>query len=126
MIVKAPPVAETRCGTLQGQWNDEVAAFRGVPYAAPPVGPLRFAPPAAAVPWSGARATGEGAFEAEYVGEMAWGVPAFAGYAVAARDLDATRALLDANGVPTRQSAGGDLFVPGVAALGAVVAFRQG
>lgn len=29
--------------------------FRGVPYAAPPVGPLRFRPPQAPLPWPGTR-----------------------------------------------------------------------
>jgi para-nitrobenzyl esterase len=32
-----------------------VLAFRGIPYAAPPVGPLRFAPPAEGSPWQGIR-----------------------------------------------------------------------
>jgi para-nitrobenzyl esterase len=30
-----------------------VLCFRGIPYAAPPLGPLRFAPPQPAAPWSG-------------------------------------------------------------------------
>jgi para-nitrobenzyl esterase len=37
---------------------DGVRRFRGLPYAAPPMGPLRWRPPASVVPWHGVRATG--------------------------------------------------------------------
>ena len=33
-----------------------VSLFRGIPYAAPPVGELRFRPPGAVAPWAGSRA----------------------------------------------------------------------
>ena len=49
------PVAHTVLGDLRGLWLDGIAAFRGVPYAAPPVGELRFAPAAPAKGWSGLR-----------------------------------------------------------------------
>ncbi|KAF4331850.1 carboxylesterase family [Fusarium beomiforme] len=40
------PFARTKQGTFAGiQLNNEVDAFLGVPYAEPPVGPLRFLPP---------------------------------------------------------------------------------
>ncbi|HEX4721298.1 MAG TPA: carboxylesterase family protein, partial [Pseudonocardiaceae bacterium] len=45
----------TTAGTVQGEWADGVATFRGVPFAAPPVGPHRFAAPAPPVPWNGVR-----------------------------------------------------------------------
>lgn len=51
----APPTAVTVLGTLQGVWRDGIACFRGVPYAAPPTGELRFAPAAPATPWTGTR-----------------------------------------------------------------------
>jgi para-nitrobenzyl esterase len=47
------PVVETRLGRVRGVEHDGVARFLGIPYAAPPVGPLRFAPPAPAAPWGG-------------------------------------------------------------------------
>lgn len=43
------------CGTLRGRPLPGCTAFLGVPYAAPPVGELRWAPPAAPAPWSGER-----------------------------------------------------------------------
>jgi para-nitrobenzyl esterase len=49
-------VALTTYGGVCGTVEDGVAVFRGVPYASAPVGPLRFAPPAAPVPWDGERA----------------------------------------------------------------------
>ena len=36
-----------------------VVAFKGIPFAAPPVGDLRWRPPAAVVPWEGVRDAGE-------------------------------------------------------------------
>ena len=42
-------------GQLRGQVLDGVAVFRAVPFAAPPVGALRFRPPQPAKPWSGVR-----------------------------------------------------------------------
>ncbi|MFH8791127.1 carboxylesterase/lipase family protein [Streptomyces sp. NPDC017941] len=50
-----PPVVRVQGGTLQGQWGSEVAVFRGIPYARPPVGALRLAPPEPAPPWEGTR-----------------------------------------------------------------------
>ena len=42
-------------GQLEGVGERDVLAFRGIPYAAPPLGPLRFAAPERATPWSGIR-----------------------------------------------------------------------
>lgn len=49
------PIARTSLGTLRGAVERDVQVFRGVPYAAPPVGPLRFAMPQPASPWTGER-----------------------------------------------------------------------
>ena len=47
--------AKTESGLVAGLYsgNPEITVFRGVPYAAPPVGPLRWAPPQPAPAWEG-------------------------------------------------------------------------
>jgi para-nitrobenzyl esterase len=42
-------------GTVVGDVGKEVYIYRGIPYAAPPVGNLRWKPPQPVVPWSGIR-----------------------------------------------------------------------
>lgn len=54
----APPgsaaqLVMTPMGVLRGHERDGVEQFLGIPYAAPPLGALRFAPPAPAPPWIG-------------------------------------------------------------------------
>ncbi len=49
------PTAHTSLGDLQGTIEAGVPVFRAVPYAAPPIGDLRFAPPRPPAPWSGLR-----------------------------------------------------------------------
>ena len=46
---------ETRSGTVRGAASGPVAAFKGIPYAAPPFGALRFAAPVPPEPWTGVR-----------------------------------------------------------------------
>ncbi|MBV9872985.1 MAG: carboxylesterase/lipase family protein [Frankiaceae bacterium] len=54
-------LAQTSHGVLRGEQCDDVTVFRGIPYAAPPVGPRRWRSPAPHSPWSGVRdATGFG------------------------------------------------------------------
>ncbi|MBV8683953.1 MAG: carboxylesterase family protein [Caulobacteraceae bacterium] len=50
------PQATIESGTLTGVDEGPAQVFRAIPYAAPPVGPLRWAPPAPAGHWTGARA----------------------------------------------------------------------
>ena len=42
-------------GTVLGEPDKEVHIYRGIPYAAPPLGDLRWKPPQPASPWSGIR-----------------------------------------------------------------------
>jgi len=52
-----PPTAKTAQGTAQGQpaADGKTIAFLGLPYAAPPIGDLRFRPPAPPAAWKGLR-----------------------------------------------------------------------
>ncbi len=51
----APPMVRVAQGTLQGQLKDGLDEYFGIPYAAPPVGQLRWKPPQPAKPWTGVR-----------------------------------------------------------------------
>jgi para-nitrobenzyl esterase len=48
-------IASTRQGRVEGREKEGVLLFAGIPYAAAPVGPLRFAPPGPHPGWSGIR-----------------------------------------------------------------------
>jgi hypothetical protein len=39
------PIVRTARGAVRGAWEDGIAVSRGIPYARPPVGKLRFRPP---------------------------------------------------------------------------------
>ncbi|TCP35492.1 para-nitrobenzyl esterase [Sphingomonas sp. BK235] len=51
----AAPVARTSLGNVRGTNAGGHLVFRGLPYAAPPLGPRRFAPPAPPARWPGIR-----------------------------------------------------------------------
>lgn len=50
-----PVQATVRQGILEGRSEDGLRLFYGIPYAAPPVGPLRWKAPQAAASWDGVR-----------------------------------------------------------------------
>jgi len=49
------PQAKTQSGTVEGKEDGAVHAFLGIPYAAPPVGDLRWKAPVPAAKWAGVR-----------------------------------------------------------------------
>jgi para-nitrobenzyl esterase len=51
-------VVETSGGRVEGRQEDGLQVFRGIPYAAPPLGARRFAAPAPVEPWAGTRDAG--------------------------------------------------------------------
>lgn len=55
----APTPIKVETGLLQGAVEDGLMIYRGIPYAAPPVGELRWRPPQPALKWEGVRAASE-------------------------------------------------------------------
>ncbi|MGH9098824.1 MAG: carboxylesterase family protein, partial [Acidimicrobiales bacterium] len=49
------PRAQLAAGTVEGSSEDGLAVFRGIPFAKPPFGPLRFGRPEPPDPWDGVR-----------------------------------------------------------------------
>lgn len=63
-------------GPIRGFVEDEISTFRGIPYAAPPVGALRWRAPAPVTPWTTERETtknGPSSLQNEKVCEMVGG-----------------------------------------------------
>lgn len=52
----APVVVATQAGTVRGASDGAVVAFKGIPFAIPPVGPLRWRAPQPVKSWKGVRA----------------------------------------------------------------------
>ncbi len=49
------PIVETLSGKLEGRFEYGLYAFKGIPYAEPPIGNLRWMPPEPRQPWKGMR-----------------------------------------------------------------------
>ena len=59
-MINGNGVVQTAFGTVQGTEEKEgMTLFRGIPYAAPPVGARRFRPPEPPMPWQGIRKCAE-------------------------------------------------------------------
>jgi len=54
-LAAATPVAAVESGQIAGEAAGAISVFRGIPYAAPPVGALRWRPPQRAARWTGVR-----------------------------------------------------------------------
>jgi para-nitrobenzyl esterase len=52
---QAAPVVRVDSGQLQGVVDDGVVSYKGIPFATPPVGDLRWRPPQPAARWTGVR-----------------------------------------------------------------------
>src|SRR5512133_3071001 len=55
VFAQAPPPVKVDGGLLQGTVEDGLAVYRGIPFAAPPVGDLRWRAPQPATRWDGVR-----------------------------------------------------------------------
>ena len=68
-----PPEVTVATGTLRGVEADGVMAFKGIPFAAPPVGEWRWRPPQPPATWTGVRDAGSyGSFCAQPQSEFLW------------------------------------------------------
>ena len=52
---QAAPIVKTQNGDVQGVVGRQVYVFKGIPFAAPPVGDLRWREPQPAASWQGVR-----------------------------------------------------------------------
>ena len=52
---QSAPVVTPPAGTLRGAVAGDIRVFKGIPYAVPPTGPLRWKPPVPAARWNDTR-----------------------------------------------------------------------
>jgi para-nitrobenzyl esterase len=55
LAAQADALVETPAGKVRGAAIGTLNVFKGIPYALPPVGGLRWRPPVAMSPWTGVR-----------------------------------------------------------------------
>jgi para-nitrobenzyl esterase len=71
-VAQQPAPVKTEDGLVQGMFEDGLTVYRGIPFAAPPVGDLRWRAPQPAATWEGVRQTTK--FAPGPI--QAWGSPA--------------------------------------------------
>ena len=74
LLMAASPVVTIDGGALRGAEAEGVASFKGIPYAAAPIGPLRWHAPEPPAPWQGEReatALGNDCFQVRLPGDVA-------------------------------------------------------
>jgi para-nitrobenzyl esterase len=70
-----PLIVRTVDGRVRGKDAGAAREFLGIPYAAPPVGKLRWRPPQPARPWTGVRNARAPGHDCAQIGSLATGVP---------------------------------------------------
>jgi para-nitrobenzyl esterase len=58
-LLQKTPIINTPSGKIRGMVEGDVFIFKGIPYAAPPVGEYRWRPPQPVIPWEGVRDASE-------------------------------------------------------------------
>jgi para-nitrobenzyl esterase len=56
-FAQQPAPVKVDGGLIQGSFEDGLSVFKGIPFAAPPVGNLRWKAPQAVIPWQGVKQT---------------------------------------------------------------------
>ena len=55
LLAQTPKPVRTQAGLVQGTMEDGIAVYKGIPFAVPPVGDLRWRAPQASTAWTGVR-----------------------------------------------------------------------
>jgi para-nitrobenzyl esterase len=58
-LLQKTPIINTHSGKIRGIVEGDIFIFKGIPYAAPPVGEYRWRPPQPVIPWEGVRDASE-------------------------------------------------------------------
>jgi para-nitrobenzyl esterase len=77
MTQQPPAIVATKAGKVDGSYEDGLFVFKGIPYAEPPVGDLRWLPPQGHKPWKGIREAREFGASAPQPGSRLSMIPEF-------------------------------------------------